>query len=376
MPTPLEDHGGIEPGPSFPKHLVETHNKVILITQQPPDATFPAFFQSLLLSHVEAILVCVPFTMSQKVSVPPFHPLVSYVPLDIHPIQVCSILLQQRSLESTFVYIVPSTNQVPEELWSVLRRTPQGTTVEFTSGSESHTLLALTNDGIQPISQTQKSFPIPRSSILSEITMDVSSCYTEMCANATALQTDKSPYNVLCHRHPYTPIYDIFFTPYKNRANLKLGEIGVLNGSSMKLWSRTFPQAKLHGFDINQTYLNNISQIPNTTATLVDTGDPAGLSTALSSACSDGKQFDILLEDASHRLEHQLIFLRDALPFIAPGGLLVIEDIFRAIPAVRFEEVLYAHKDRIAKAILVRPEHTFCHSPGWENDRLLFVWVK
>ncbi len=148
MPTPLEDHGGIEPGPSFPKHLVETHNKVILITQQPPDATFPAFFQSLLLSHVEAILVCVPFTMSQKVSVPPFHPLVSYVPLDIHPIQVCSILLQQRSLESTFVYIVPSTNQVPEELWSVLRRTPQGTTVEFTSGSESHTLLALTNDGI------------------------------------------------------------------------------------------------------------------------------------------------------------------------------------------------------------------------------------
>lgn len=376
MPTALEDHGGIEPGSEFPKRLQDTHNKVMLITQQPPDATFPAFFQSLLLTHVEAVLVCVPYTMSQQVSLPPFHPLVVYIPMDIHPLEVCSILAKQRNLDSTFVFIVPSSHKVPEELWSVLRRTPQGTTTEFTSGSEIHTLLSLTEHGLQPISLTQESFPIPRTSILSEITMDVSSCYTEMCATATQLQTDKSPYNVLCHRHPYTPIYDIFFTPYKFRKSLKLGEIGVLNGSSMKLWSRIFPQANLHGFDINEAYLNNIASIPNTTGTLVDAGNSSGLSTALTTACADGTLFDILLEDASHRLDHQLLFLRDALKFVAPGGLLVIEDIFRAIPATRFEEVLYAHQDRIAKAILVRPEHTFRHSPGWENDRLLFVWVK
>lgn len=376
MSTPLEDHGGIEPGSNFPKCLQDTQNKVILITQQPPDATFPAFFQSLLLSHVEAVLVCVPYTMSQQVPLPPFHPLVLYAPSDIHPLQVCSIVLQQRKLESCFVYVVPPSHKVPEELWSVLRRTPQGTTAEFTSGTEVHKLMSLTEEGLQPITITQDTFHIPRLSILSEITIDVSSCYTEMCATATLLQTDKSPYNVLCHRHPYTPIYDLFFIPYKPQKSLKVGEIGVLNGSSMKLWSKVFPQATLHGFDINQTYLNNISSIPNTTATLVDAGNPDGLSSALSSACSDGKKFDILLEDASHRIEHQLLFLRDAIQYIAPGGLLIIEDIFRAIPAARFEEVLYAHQDRIAKAILVRPEHTFRHSPGWENDRLLFVWVK
>jgi predicted O-methyltransferase YrrM len=39
-------------------------------------------------------------------------------------------------------------------------------------------------------------------------------------------------------------------------------------------------------------------------------------------------------------LNHQLHFLKDAIQYVRPGGLLIIEDIFRAIPAARFQEAL------------------------------------
>ena len=54
---------------------------------------------------------------------------------------------------------------------------------------------------------------------------------------------------------------------------------------------------------------------------------------------------------------------------------MIIEDIFRAIPAERFEEALDLVSDKVSKALLVQPEHKFRFSPGWENDRILFIWV-
>ena len=83
-----------------------------------------------------------------------------------------------------------------------------------------------------------------------------------------------------------------------------------------------------------------------------------------------------MLEDASHRLEHQLIFLRDAIDFVKPGGLLIIEDIFREISKERFQEALDTLRDKVANAILIRPEHKLRQSYGWENDRILVVWKR
>jgi len=104
--------------------------------------------------------------------------------------------------------------------------------------------------------------------------------------------------------------------------------------------------------------------------------DVHGVVPCLEDATSDGILFDILLEDASHMLTHQLHFLKDAIHFVRPGGLLIIEDIFRAIPVARFQEALNTISDKVHNAILVRPEHVYRGSLGWDNDRILVVWVK
>ncbi len=180
----------------------------------------------------------------------------------------------------------------------------------------------------------------------------------------------------MTHRHPYTAVYDTFLRPFQSHEALKFGEVGVLNGGSIRMWREYFPFAAIHGFDVNETCLSKLSDLHGVKGHLVDAGESNGLREALQKACADGKKFDVLLEDASHWLSHQLIFLREAVNYIRPGGLLIIEDIFRAIPAARFKEAIQQISDKVLNAVLVRPEHVHRFSPGWENCRILLVWVK
>lgn len=380
MPTPLEDHGGIDPGPDFPKTFADTFNQVILVIHpQPAEFDLVKCFNSLLLSHVQAILVSIPSSVNDNnITVPRFHPLIEYLPREIFPLDVCMDILQQTKQSSVFIYEVLPGGTVPGELWCALRCTPQGCSTKFLVGSTYHQLLCLTPSGFAPADGEQCIFPMPLNSILSELVIDTNMCFTELCHLATNYATDKSPYNILSHRHPYTPVYDMFLAPYKykNGGAIKLGEVGILNGSSLRMWRDYFPSAELVGFDIQPSALRHTEIIPNTKGILVDAGSADGLQIALDMSCSDEKKFDILLEDASHCLKHQLLFLKTALEYVNSGGVLIIEDIFRAIPAGRFEEILREQSHKIAKAILVRPEHRFRYSVGWENDRILFVWVR
>ena len=41
------------------------------------------------------------------------------------------------------------------------------------------------------------------------------------------------------HSHKYTQFYDLFFTPVKN-SNLKILEIGIASGASLKMWRDYF----------------------------------------------------------------------------------------------------------------------------------------
>ena len=377
MTTPLEDHGGINPGDAFPKTLADTNNKVILVVH-PKEGTFSIseFYNSLLLSHIEHILVCIPQSKDDNLQLPYLHPLFTFLPREITPLKACMDILKQTEKSSVFIYELLPGMQIPQQLWSVLRSTKQGSSVRFLVEDVYHQLLSMSTSGIATAEEEIQPFPMPIQSILQEMIIDTSSCFTDLCHLATKFGTDKSPYNLTTHRHPYTAVYDLFLHGFRSRQEeVKLGEIGVLNGASTKMWESYFSNVSLYGFDINETCLANMKSITNAKGILVDAGNPEGLKHALGEACADGKKFDILLEDASHRLDHQLIFLRDAIDFVAPGGVLIIEDIFRAIPAARFEEVLRSKQDKISKAILVRPEHIYRHSPGWENDRLLFVWV-
>jgi hypothetical protein len=135
--------------------------------------------------------------------------------------------------------------------------------------------------------------------------------------------------------HNYTPVYEAYLGGYRDRA-LSLVEIGLgvtgdrweakivqgrnTGGASVKMWREYFPRAQIYGLDVNEcAYLDD----ERTRTFVADQGnleDLAGFVEAVPS-------FDVVIDDGSHRPDHQQISLDFLFPHLSPGGLYFIEDL-------------------------------------------------
>uniref|UniRef100_A0A6C0AMH8 Methyltransferase domain-containing protein n=1 Tax=viral metagenome TaxID=1070528 RepID=A0A6C0AMH8_9ZZZZ len=390
MSSPLEEHGGIVPSEFHTKVLSDKINKVFLFTDVTSSSKLNfGVYRSILLNYVHHIFFN--FANSENVQQMNIHPLISFSNTDDYEKFAINTVISNE-MEGVFFYKFQDNLLVHPEFWSILKNAKENTNYTFyDSAGKEHTLIYATKDSIASntvntckiaaytdttpaiINAVERGIFRNTKNYLQEMIIDTTNVYTPLCYLAMKYMTDKSPFNIFTHRHPYTAVYDTFLTPYKFNNKLKFGEIGVLNGASIRMWRDYFPNAYIHGFDIVDTSIEKIQDIPGVTGHLIDAS--IGLAAVLQKECIGGNKFDILLEDASHRLDHQLLFIADAIEYVNPGGLLIIEDIFREIPASRFEEALSLVSHKVSKALLVQPEHIFRYSTGWENDRILFIWV-
>ena len=381
LPSPLEQHGGSIPSSDHPMYLPNMANTLILIIHTKERLLTTEFYTSLQLNRISILYIVVPEydkTLVKYIQ----HPCIQYLILKESAINYLKDACVTQNLKNVFFYETYTTAPVDPKLWSVLETANPETSIEFKDAKgQTQTLWSVGQNGIFPTFAAPSSIESPTVyqksyNALNEILVDVTYSYTPLCYLATKYCTDKSPYNLVTHRHPYTPVYDMFLRPFQLQSTLKLGEVGILNGASIKMWKDYFPKASIHAFDISIELLLKVKIKSDAHTYLVDVDDVHGVVPCLEDATSDGILFDILLEDASHMLTHQLHFLKDAIHFVRPGGLLIIEDIFRAIPVARFQEALNTISDKVHNAILVRPEHVYRGSLGWDNDRILIVWVK
>lgn len=122
-------------------------------------------------------------------------------------------------------------------------------------------------------------------------------------------------------RHSYLKHYDKIFLPYKNR-KIKILEIGTLVGGSIMLWNKYFTNCTIFGLDIDISNIqyddvfnsSNIYMIPKNFDTVDDNffGD----------IC-----FDIIIDDGSHTVQHQVKTIDIFTKKLNPGGILIVEDI-------------------------------------------------
>jgi len=188
-----------------------------------------------------------------------------------------------------------------------------------------------------------------------------------------AVGTDKSPYNGAGHRHPYTAVYSMLFSPLKNKP-IRFAEIGVAGGASAILWELFFAHrdAELCMFDRDQNFLDNARQLVGGRFTfgLMDVSEDGGVSKALGE-----DKYDVIIDDSSHDFYHQIRIIKEAWPRLKFGGTLVIEDIFRNEDEEKYVKHLADTtilKDAAA-AYFVLCEHKNKWSPGWDNDKLLVL---
>ncbi len=140
----------------------------------------------------------------------------------------------------------------------------------------------------------------------------------------------------------YAPIYHALFKNLRH-APIHLLEIGIGTvlpnvycsmyghdlpgyrpGASLRAWRDYFahPDARIYGMDVQPD--TTITDEPRITTLLCNSIDTKRVNETLA-----GKHFDIVVDDGSHIAEQQITTFKNIWPFLAKGGLYVLEDVNR-----------------------------------------------
>ena len=139
---------------------------------------------------------------------------------------------------------------------------------------------------------------------------------------AAARDTDKGP-----SQHNYTELYERLFFPWKDEP-IKIFEIGIASGGSLKMWQAYFPQARIFAVDILAKPEFDNARVKTLVA---DQANRDQLQQAIDTAGSD---IHILIDDGGHTMEQQQVSLGFLFKHVRPGGYYVIEDVHTSLPAL------------------------------------------
>lgn len=114
--------------------------------------------------------------------------------------------------------------------------------------------------------------------------------------------------------HSYIEYYSDALENYRNTSNTVI-EIGVCHGHSLRMWREFFTQANVVGVDL---YDRNA----NCTGCEIKIGDATKRSTF-----DQYSNIDVVIDDGSHEIAHQLATFEILWPKLNPGGIYLIEDI-------------------------------------------------
>ena len=112
-------------------------------------------------------------------------------------------------------------------------------------------------------------------------------------------------------KHLYTPVYEKLIadlTPNRKTARLRVGEIGVACGASLRMWANYLPQSQIEGFDIRPDCANLCKDLPNVTITIAD---PRTV---------DRRNYDLFVDDGSHIAEDIVDTLVHCQTWVRSGG--------------------------------------------------------
>jgi len=122
----------------------------------------------------------------------------------------------------------------------------------------------------------------------------------------------------------YLAVYDAAFAPYRNQP-ISLLEIGIQNGGSLEVHARYFANHQLIvGCDIHPLCASLV--FPDYEKIRVVVGDANAHETRAKIA-SLTAEFDIIIDDGSHKSDDIILSFLHYFPRLKPGGLFVVEDL-------------------------------------------------
>ena len=116
--------------------------------------------------------------------------------------------------------------------------------------------------------------------------------------------------------HSYIDVYAEHLT---KRFGVNFLEIGVQLGHSIAMWQDYFMESQVYGIDVtlSNVIFDNLQSVYVCDATVQEQVD----------SCFEGKTFDYIIDDGSHRVEDQIKSLEIFYSYLKDSGKYFIEDI-------------------------------------------------
>lgn len=126
------------------------------------------------------------------------------------------------------------------------------------------------------------------------------------------------------YQHGFLPFYGKFFSPLREEP-IRLLEVGIFGGGSLRMWSEYFEKATIVGCDIKtETFVTG----PRISCEQLDQSSRESLD---GFAKMHPHGFDIIIDDGSHVVEHQQLTFAKLFPLLRDGGMYVIEDLHTSV---------------------------------------------
>jgi hypothetical protein len=126
--------------------------------------------------------------------------------------------------------------------------------------------------------------------------------------------------------HGYVELYDNLFKRLRNK-RIKILELGLARGASLRLWHEAFPKGKIYGLDMDGELWKTMAGDLDRTDVFV--GKQQDTEFLRKTVVPHGP-FDIIMDDCGHNTKDQMVSFGALWPSLKNCGYYIIEDCFRS----------------------------------------------
>ena len=214
--------------------------------------------------------------------------------------------------------------------------------------------------------------------MVKKLKIDYNNNSSELCEMGKKYDTDKSSQRNnatdIRHCHPYTLFYEGLFRNKKND-KLTIAELGILDGGSLLMWQEYFSNSEIYGFEYNDELITNFKKKFNNDRITLSNIDVHCKNSIINAFEKLHMSYDVIIEDTTHQFEDQIRVIENTYKFLKPGGILIIEDIFKSYDENNYINRLSPILNNFQDYYFVELDHANKISTGWDNDKL-FILIK
>lgn len=141
------------------------------------------------------------------------------------------------------------------------------------------------------------------------------------------------------------------------------------------MWKEYFINSEIYGFEDNNDLINNFKQNFNNDRITLSNIDVTNENSIIKAFSELNELYDIIVDDTTHQFEDQIRVIENVYKYLKPGGILIIEDIFKSYNENDYINRLTPILQQFQDYYFIELDHYNRNSTGWNNDKL-FILIK